>query len=295
MRRIFDGLRRTRERLLRPLQAIVSRGGLDEEAIEELESLLYGADLGVEATEQVIEGLRGRSFAGADEALRAVGVRLREVIGAVPAPERPPGDPRVIVIVGVNGVGKTSTIGKLAARIREEGGGVLLAACDTFRAAAIEQLELWAERAGVAVVRQQMGSDPAAVAFDAVQAARARGIGTVIVDTAGRLHTKRNLMEELGKIFRVLTRRIEGAAVEAWLVLDANAGQNSIRQAEVFTEALPVTGIVLTKLDSTAKGGVVIPIQQRLGVPVLYVGVGETIEDLEPFDADGFVDALLGA
>jgi fused signal recognition particle receptor len=294
VRRIFDGLRRTRERLLRPLQAIVSRGGLDDEAVEEIEALLYGADLGVEATEQVIEGLRGRSFADTGEALRFIGERLREVIDAVPAPARPPGDPRVIVVIGVNGVGKTSTIGKLAARVRAEGGGVLLAACDTFRAAAIEQLELWAKRAGVPVVRQQMGSDPAAVAFDAVQAARARGIRTVIVDTAGRLHTKSNLMEELHKVFRVLERRIEGVAVEAWLVLDANAGQNSIRQAEVFTEALPVTGIVLTKLDSTAKGGVVIPIQQRLGVPVLYVGVGESLDDLEPFDPAAFVEGLLG-
>lgn len=294
MRRIFDGLRRTRERLLRPLQAIVARGGLDDGAVEELEALLYGADLGVEATEQVIEGLRGRTFEDTGEALRFVGERLRGVIDAVPAPARAPGDPRVIVVIGVNGVGKTSTIGKLAARAKEEEGGVLLAACDTFRAAAIEQLELWAKRAGVPVVRQQMGSDPAAVAFDAVQAARARGIHTVIVDTAGRLHTKSNLMEELGKIFRVLERRIEGVAVEAWLVLDANAGQNSIRQAEVFTGALPVTGIVLTKLDSTAKGGVVIPIQQRLGVPVLYVGVGESLEDLEPFDPEAFVEGLLG-
>lgn len=294
MRRIVEGLRRTRERLLRPLQAIVSRGGLDDEAIEEIEALLYGADLGPEATEQVIDGLRGRSFAGPEEALAAVGDRLRGVVDAVPAPARPAGKPRVIVVVGVNGVGKTSTIGKLAARMKREGEGVLVAACDTFRAAAIEQLERWAERAGVPVVRQRMGSDPAAVAFDAVQAARARGIGTVIVDTAGRLHTKSNLMEELEKIVRVLTTRIEGAAVEAWLVLDANAGQNSIRQAEVFTGVLPVTGIVLTKLDSTAKGGVVIPIQQRLGVPVLWVGVGESLDDLEPFDPGAFVEGLLG-
>lgn len=294
MKRIFDGLRRTRERLMRPLQAIAARGALDDQALEELEALLYGADLGVEATERVLRGVKARPGAGAEDGLRAVAEELRAIVADVPPLVPPEGSPRVIVVVGVNGVGKTSTIGKLAARMRDEGSSVLLAACDTFRAAATEQLEQWAQRAGVPLVRQGMGADPAAVAFDAVQSARAKGFDVVIVDTAGRLHTKTNLMDELGKIIRVLTRRIEGAAVEAWLVLDANSGQNSIRQAEAFTAALPVTGIVLTKLDSTAKGGVVIPIQQQLAVPVVYVGVGEKIGDLEPFDSDAFVDALLG-
>jgi fused signal recognition particle receptor len=196
--------------------------------------------------------------------------------------------------VGVNGVGKTSTIGKLAHRFKKEGKSVLLAACDTFRAAAIEQLEQWADRTDVPVVRQKMGSDPAAVAFDAVQSARAKGFDVVIVDTAGRLHTKSSLMDELKKIFRVLETRLEGVRAEGWLVLDANTGQNSIRQAEAFVASLPVTGLVLTKLDSTAKGGALIPIQSNLGVPVLFVGVGEGLEDLEPFDHRLFVSELLG-
>jgi len=196
--------------------------------------------------------------------------------------------------MGVNGVGKTSTIGKLAHRLKGEGKSVLLAACDTFRAAAIEQLEHWADRVGVPVVRQKMGSDPAAVAFDAVQSARAKGFDVVIIDTAGRLHTKSGLMDELKKIFRVLETRLEGVPVEGWLVLDANTGQNSIRQAEAFVSSLPVTGLVLTKLDSTAKGGAIIPIQSGLGVPVLFVGVGEGLEDLEPFDHRLFVSELLG-
>jgi fused signal recognition particle receptor len=291
MKRIFQGLRKTREMFLRPLRDALSSGELDEEAIEEAESILYAADIGVEATERIIESIRAR---GGGDHMRAVADELLSIIDEIPAPPVPEGAPRVIVIIGVNGVGKTSTIGKLAARFTAEGKSVMLAAADTFRAAAIEQLELWGERARVPVVRQKMGSDPAAVAFDAVQSAKARGIDIVIVDTAGRLHTKVNLMEELGKVFRVLRDRMEGIALEAWLVLDANSGQNSLRQAEAFTGALPVTGIVLTKLDSTAKGGAIIPIQQKLGVPVLFVGVGEGSGDLEPFDHSEFVAALIG-
>ena len=288
---IFQGLRKTRERFLRPLREALSAGELDEEAIEEAESILYSADLGVEATERIVESIRAR---GEDDHMQAVADELLSIIDEIPVPPVPEGSPRVIVIVGVNGVGKTSTIGKLAARFTGEGKSVMLAAGDTFRAAAIDQLELWGERAGVPVVRQKMGSDPAAVAFDAVQSAKAKDIDVVIVDTAGRLHTKVNLMEELGKIFRVLHDRMEGIALEAWLILDANSGQNSLRQAEVFTEGLPVTGIILTKLDSTAKGGAVIPIQQKLGIPVLFVGVGEGTDDLEPFDHSEFVEALIG-
>jgi fused signal recognition particle receptor len=258
MKSIFQGLRKTRERFLRPLREALSAGELDEEAIEEAESILYSADLGVEATERIVESIRAR---GEDDHMQAVADELLSIIDEIPVPPVPEGSPRVIVIVGVNGVGKTSTIGKLAARFKGEGKSVILAAGDTFRAAAIDQLELWGERTGVPVVRQKMGSDPAAVAFDAVQSAKAKGVDIVIVDTAGRLHTKVNLMEELGKIFRVLRDRMEGIALEAWLILDANSGQNSLRQAEVFTEGLPVTGIILTKLDSTAKGGAIIPIQ----------------------------------
>ncbi len=297
MRRIVEGLRKTKERLLDPLNRILSSPGLDEERVEELEDLLYSADLGVEATERVIEKLRERLRVGSKESvdyLELVSGELLEVIDDVPPYRIPPGSPRVIVVVGVNGVGKTSTIGKLASMFRAEGKSVLLAACDTFRAAAIEQLELWAGRTGVGVVRQKMGSDPAAVAFDAVQSAQAKGIDIVIVDTAGRLHTKTNLMDELGKIFRVLESRMKGAGVEAYLVLDANSGQNSLRQAEAFVKSLPVTGLVLTKLDSTAKGGAVIPIQAELGIPVLYVGLGEKVEDLEPFDHNQFISALVG-
>ena len=291
MKKILQGLRKTREKFLSPLRDALSSTELDEEAIEEAEAILYSADLGVEATERIIESIRSR---GAGDHMQAVADELLTIIDEIPAPPVPEGSPRVIVVIGVNGVGKTSTIGKLAARFKGEGKSVILAAGDTFRAAAIDQLELWGERTGTAVVRQKMGSDPAAVAFDAVQSAKAKGIDVVMVDTAGRLHTKVNLMEELGKVFRVLRDRMDGIALEAWLILDANSGQNSMRQAEAFTEGLPVTGIVLTKLDSTAKGGAVIPIQQKLGIPVLFVGVGEGVDDLEPFDHSEFVSALIG-
>jgi fused signal recognition particle receptor len=295
MKSIIDGLKKTRESIFQPMRRILSSGSLDSGAIEELEELLYSADLGVDATERIIGSVRDKaSSAGIDEYLEIISNELLSIIGSVTAPEPQRGNPTVIVIVGVNGVGKTSTIGKLAARFKKEGRSVLLAACDTFRAAAIDQLEMWAKRADVPVVRHRMGSDPAAVAFDAVKSAIAKKIDVVIIDTAGRLHTKTNLMEELGKIIKVLSGRIDGIGLEAWLVLDANAGQNSIRQTEVFTELLPVTGIVLTKLDSTAKGGAIIPIQQKLGVPVLYIGTGESTEDLEPFDSSRFVEALIG-
>jgi fused signal recognition particle receptor len=291
MKNIFRGLRKTRERFLRPLKEALSSSELDEDQIEEAEAILYSADLGVEATERIVESIRER---GAGDHMQAVADELLAIIDEIPVPPVPAGSPRVIVVVGVNGVGKTSTIGKLAARFKAEGKSVMLAACDTFRAAAIEQLELWGERTGVPVIKQKMGSDPAAVAFDAVQSASAKGVDIVIVDTAGRLHTKINLMEELGKVFRVLRDRMDGIGLESWLVLDANSGQNSLKQAEAFTEGLPVTGIVLTKLDSTAKGGAVIPIQQKLGVPVIFVGTGEGVEDLEPFDHSDFVSALIG-
>jgi fused signal recognition particle receptor len=296
MQRLFQGLRKTKERLLGTLAGVFSSGPLRGEVLEDIEGVLLGADLGPEATDRIIERLRerGSSIAGPDEYRRVMAEELLAVIGEVPVPEPPAGRPRVIVVVGVNGVGKTSTIGKLAYLFKQEGRSVLLAACDTFRAAAIEQLELWAERAGVPVVRQKSGSDPAAVAFDAVQSARARGVDVVIADTAGRLHTKVNLMDELKKIFSVLSTRIEGIGLEGWLVLDANTGQNSLRQAEAFAAALPVTGLVLTKLDSTAKGGAVIAIQRDLRVPVRYVGVGEGLGDLERFDAREFVSAMLG-
>lgn len=293
MKSLVDGLIKTKERLLGPLAAAFSAGRLNAEAIEEVEAVLLSSDIGVEATERIIEKMRAGGNGG-DGYMDLVARELLAAIEEVPEYEPPAGRPRIIVVVGVNGVGKTSTIGKVAARFRSEGKSVLLAACDTFRAAAIEQLELWAERVDVPVVRQKMGSDPAAVAYDAVQSAIAKDIDIVVVDTAGRLHTKTNLMGELGKIFRVLSSKAQGAALEAWLVLDANAGQNSLRQAEVFVEALPVKALVLTKLDSTAKGGAVIPVQSSLGIPVIYAGVGEGVDDLQPFDRGAFVSAIVG-
>ncbi|MBN2072042.1 MAG: signal recognition particle-docking protein FtsY [Candidatus Krumholzibacteriota bacterium] len=296
MKRIVRGLGKTKERLFAPLRKIFSSGTLDENAARDLEDLLFSADLGVEATERIIEKVKEKQRAqgsGAEDFLKVINDELMSEIEDVPPYTIPEGSPRVIVMTGVNGVGKTSTIGKLASRFKADGEDVLLAACDTFRAAAIEQLELWAKKTGSPIVRQEMGSDPAAVAFDAVNSAIAKGIGTVIIDTAGRLHTKSNLMEELKKIFRVIGSRMPEAAVEAWLVIDANSGQNSIRQAEVFVEALPVTALILTKLDSTAKGGAVIPIQRDLRVPVLFTGVGEGVLDLEPFDSQSFISALL--
>jgi len=296
MQRLFLGLKATKERLFGSIQGIFSSGALDAQALEELEGVLLAADLGVEAAERIIERLRSERSraAGPGDYRRIMAGELLAIIGETPAPEPPKGRPRVIVIVGVNGVGKTSTIGKLAYLFKGQGLSVILAACDTFRAAAVEQLELWAARAGVPIVRQKSGADPAAVAFDAVQSAKARNADIVIVDTAGRLHTKVNLMDELKKIFSVLSAKMEGIGLEGWLVLDANTGQNSLRQAEAFTAALPVSGLVLTKLDSTAKGGAIVTIQRNLRVPVIYVGVGEGLEDIELFDPKEFVSALLG-
>jgi fused signal recognition particle receptor len=297
MKGLLRGLRKTKERLFGSIQGVLSSGTLDADTLESLEGVLLAADLGVEAADRVIARLRERVRAGAGDASqwrRIIGEELLAIIREVPDYAAPQGSPRVIVVAGVNGVGKTSTIGKLAYILKSEGRSVLLAGCDTFRAAALEQLELWAQRAGVPMVKHKMGADPAAVAFDAVQSAKARGIDIVIVDTAGRLHTRVNLMEELRKIFSVLSARMEGIALEAWLVLDANTGQNSIRQAEVFTAAIPVSGLVLTKLDSTAKGGAIVTIQQKLRVPVVYAGVGEGIEDIERFDAEEFVAGIIG-
>ncbi|MBD3180622.1 MAG: signal recognition particle-docking protein FtsY [Candidatus Latescibacteria bacterium] len=295
MKKLFRGLEKTRNRFIDPLKNLFSSGDIGEETVEKMEELLFSADLGYDATGQIVETLREGKWKGREDAvLEALRGQLLDIMSEVPGYEPPQGSPRVIVIVGVNGVGKTSTIGKLAHYFRERDKDVLLAACDTFRAAAIEQLELWADRCGVPVVRSRMGADPASVAFDAVSSARSRGSDTVIIDTAGRLHTKVNLMKELEKIFRVLSTRHSGIGLESWLVIDANSGQNSIKQAEVFVQTLPVSGMVVTKLDSTSKAGVIIPIQKQLRLPVLFAGVGETVSDLEPFDREQFVSALLG-
>jgi fused signal recognition particle receptor len=292
--RFREGLARTREALAARLDSLRGRP-LDESVFEELEESLLQADLGVRATQAVIARLRERARTGlrSEEALREVLAEiLLETLGeARPLVLAPP--PAAVVVLGVNGSGKTTTAGKLAHRFRQDGRKVLLAAADTFRAAAIDQLEIWAERAGVDVVRHREGADPAAVVYDAAQAARARHVDVLIVDTAGRLHTKVNLLEELRKLDRVLRRELPGSPVEELLVLDATTGQNGIAQARQFTGALPVTGLVLTKLDGTARGGVVVAIADELHLPVKLVGLGEGPDDLQPFDPRAFVDALL--
>ena len=297
--RLRRGLAKTGEILTTDLGELVS-GRIDEEVLEELETRLLQADVGMEATLQIIDDLRERvkrSELGDRQALLRA---LREEMVAILEPVARPLEidrthqPFVILMVGINGAGKTTTIGKLARRFREQGLSVMLAAGDTFRAAAVEQLKAWGERNGVPVIAQGEGADAASVAFDALQAARARGIDVLIVDTAGRLHTQGNLMEELKKIRRVLGKLDEQAPHEVMLVVDGGTGQNALNQARQFNEAVGVTGITVTKLDGTAKGGILLAIARQLGIPVRFIGVGEAPEDLRPFDADEFVDALLG-
>jgi fused signal recognition particle receptor len=300
LKKLREGLSRTREGFVRRIdQAIRRYDRIDEDLLEEIETILLQTDVGVETTLKIIDGLRARAVetrtknpADLQNLLREEMIRILDY----PAPAETTGAGsglHVIMVVGVNGTGKTTTIGKMAARYRAEGRRVLLAAGDTFRAAAIEQLEVWAGRAGVDLVRHQQGADPAAVVFDAMQAAMARGVDILIIDTAGRLHTKTNLMEELKKVKRILSKQMEGAPHETLIVLDGTTGQNALSQAKIFGEALGgLTGIVLTKLDGTARGGIVLSISDQLGIPVRMIGVGEDVDDLQPFDARAFVDAL---
>jgi len=282
-------------RRVRSIGASLSRlftgAALSEQEWEELEEVLLRADVGVAATQRIVGAMRARNVTDGMAALR------EELVAALGHPDRSlksrPSGTTVWLVTGVNGVGKTTTIGKLAAQLRDEGRSVVLAAADTFRAAADTQLEVWAERAGADIVKHAPGADPAAVVFDGIAAARARSRDVLIVDTAGRLQTKKNLMEELGKIRRILDRET-GAPDEVLLVLDATTGQNGVAQARAFAEVAGITGVVLTKLDGTAKGGIVIAVQQELGIPVKLVGLGEGIGDLASFDPDGFVDDLLG-
>ncbi|HEX5042829.1 MAG TPA: signal recognition particle-docking protein FtsY [Candidatus Polarisedimenticolaceae bacterium] len=298
LKKLFSGLARTREGIVETLQSLVRERPLDASALDDLEAALLAADLGPTLTSEVLESVRARARR---EGLDASGLReavkeaLRQALPEPPpTPAAPAATPHVVLVVGVNGGGKTTTVGKLAARERAGGGSVLVAAADTFRAAAIDQLQRWTERAGVELVRQREGADPSAVVFDALRTARTRGIGHVLVDTAGRLHTKTNLMAELEKVARVAAREVPGAPHEVLLVVDATTGQNGLQQAREFTKAAKVTGIVLTKLDGTAKGGVALGIQRQLGVPVRYVGVGEGVDDLLDFDREAFLAGLLG-
>ena len=293
-------LERTRSRFRdNLLDFMLGKKSIDEELLEELESQLIMADVGVQATSRVMKALNerlARSEVGDPEALR--GALREELLGILSPVERPleipdAGEPFVILVVGVNGAGKTTTIGKLARQLQEGGKSVMLAAGDTFRAAAVEQLQGWGERNGVPVISQGSGADSASVVFDALQSAKARGVDVLIADTAGRLHTQSNLMEELRKVKRVLGKLDPAAPHETLLVLDGGTGQNALSQADSFHEAMDLTGLAVTKLDGTAKGGVIFAIAERTGLPIRFIGVGEKVEDLEVFEAGRFVDALV--
>ena len=297
--RLRGGLEKTRQSLMGSLEAVFSRKRLDIDTLEELEEALILADLGAPTAGRVVEEINARVKNRAIEAgdgLRdgVVGILREIMVRAMPAAEKASlPRPWVLMMVGVNGVGKTTTLGKLAHYFNEQGGSSLLVAADTFRAAAIEQAAIWGERAGVDVIKGQPGGDAAAVAFDAVQAARARQVDRVLIDTAGRLHTKAPLMDELRKMKRVLGRALPEAPHDVWLVLDATTGQNGLAQVQQFHDSLGLTGLVLTKLDGTAKGGIVVNIAQQFRLPIRYVGVGEGVDDLRPFDAVEFTAALL--
>lgn len=296
--KISAGLKKTRDSIMGSVNSMLHAfTKIDEELFEELEEILIMGDVGAATAGRICEALRRK--------VKEKGVTdpqlVKDLLAETVADMLRGGQelqlstkPSVILVIGVNGVGKTTTIGKLAARFRDEGKKVVLGAADTFRAAAIEQLEVWAERAGADIVKHSQGADPAAVVFDSIAAAKARGADVVICDTAGRLHNKKNLMDELAKIGRVIERELPGADKEVLLVLDATTGQNAINQAREFKNAAGITGIVLTKLDGTARGGVVLAIREDLGVPVKFIGVGEGVDDLQPFDPDDFARGLFG-
>ncbi|MDP1676437.1 MAG: signal recognition particle-docking protein FtsY [Bacteroidota bacterium] len=301
--RLKEGLAKTRETLVAKVNRLIfAKGKIDDEFLTQLEEILITSDVGVETAQRIIESIKRKTKEKKYESQEELNELVRSEIanalvksssnGVDPFEFPPHTKPYVIMIVGVNGVGKTTTIGKLAYNYKSAGKNVLIGAADTFRAAANEQLEVWAQRAGVEIIQQLQGSDPAAVAFDTVQAAKARGADVVIIDTAGRLHTKTNLMEELKKIKRVITKVSAEAPHEVILVLDATTGQNAIQQAKLFNESVGLTGLAITKLDGTAKGGVIFAVTNALKVPVRFIGVGEKIDDLQPFDAEKFVEAL---
>lgn len=293
-KKIAEGIKKTKENISKKLFFAFSARALDDEFYESLEEALLAGDVGITATQTIIEDLKDRIFENKVKNPEDAKELLKDImVENIDYEVEEYAYPLVILLSGVNGVGKTTAIGKLANMFKQQGKSVVVAAADTFRAAASEQLEVWGERAGVRVIRHNEGADPAAVVYDAVSSAKAKGTDVILVDTAGRLHNKKNLMEELKKICRVVERELPDADFRKYLVLDATTGQNAVQQAEIFSEAIDTDGIVLTKLDGTAKGGVVLAISIELELPVLYVGVGEKIDDLIPFDAKDFVDALL--
>jgi fused signal recognition particle receptor len=297
LRSLRDGLTKTRKNFTEKIGSLILGEKIDESFLDELEEALIASDVGVETASFVLKDLKERFKRNELTSPEQVKDRLRQILFEILSVRSPmfslTASPSAVLVVGVNGTGKTTTIGKLANRLQAEGKKVMLAAGDTFRAAASEQLSIWGARAGIPVIKHKEGADPSAVVFDAVSAAKARAVDVLIVDTAGRLHTKSNLMEELKKIRRILSRELPGAPHETLLVLDGNTGQNALVQAKMFHETVGVTGIVLTKLDGTSKGGIVFAIYKELLIPVKFVGIGEAIEDLKSFDPREFVDALL--
>ena len=298
--RLKKGLAKTRETFTNKIEKlIIGYADIDDDLLDELEETLIMSDVGVKTTERLMadvrKGIKKKDINTPEDLKPFLAEKISEILSTGSDETRiASAGPTVLLVIGVNGVGKTTTIGKLAAYYKEQGKSVMLAAADTFRAAAIDQLQIWGDRTDVPVIRHEEGSDPAAVAFDAVKAARARSIDVLIIDTAGRLHTKSNLMEELKKINRVIQREIAEAPHETLLVLDATTGQNAISQADLFQKAAAITGIVLTKLDGTAKGGVIIGLKSELSMPVKWIGIGEGVDDLRPFIAKDFARALFG-
>jgi fused signal recognition particle receptor len=299
--RLKQGLSKTRAGFTTRLdQLLFGKKEISGELLEDVEEVLFTSDLGVATTQELIrkvqEGVTRKELDKPDKLREALKdqIRLFLDVAEVKHAEPAPGEPLVIMMIGVNGVGKTTTIGKIAHLFRGEGKSVMLVAGDTFRAAAVEQLQIWGERVAAEVVKQKEGSDPSAVVYDALSAAVSRKIDVVLIDTAGRLHTKTNLMDELEKIYRIAGKKLPGTPHEVWLVLDATTGQNAITQAETFNKVLRVTGIILTKLDGTAKGGIVVGICHQLKIPIRFIGIGEKLDDLRPFDASEFVEAIFG-
>ncbi len=294
--KLSSGLKKTRDSFLNAVNDVVSNfRKIDEELFEELEEILIMSDIGTVTSAHICEELRQQVKTQNVTDPAQIKIMLQQIITDLLAGEQAlklSTTPSVILVIGVNGAGKTTTIGKLAAQLKAQGKSVILGAADTFRAAAIDQLEVWAQRAGVPMIKNAEGTDPAAVVYDTVSAAKARGADVIICDTAGRLHNKKNLMDELAKIARIIGRELPQADCETLLVLDATTGQNAVNQAREFRQAAGITGIVLTKLDGTARGGVVLPIKHELGIPVKLIGVGEQIDDLQPFDAAGFAKSL---